>query len=45
LVTLQLKKTAEELNEALATKDEIGQRCRELDMQVCTEIQGRGREW
>uniref|UniRef100_A0A8C5CIA1 Uncharacterized protein n=1 Tax=Gadus morhua TaxID=8049 RepID=A0A8C5CIA1_GADMO len=30
----QLKKTAEELNEALATKDEIGQRCRELDMQA-----------
>ncbi|XP_068190306.1 protein Hook homolog 3 isoform X1 [Antennarius striatus] len=30
----QLKKTAEELNDALATKDEISQRCRELDMQV-----------
>ncbi|XP_061732680.1 protein Hook homolog 3 isoform X4 [Nerophis ophidion] len=30
----QLKKTAEELNEALATKEEIAQRCRELDMQV-----------
>ena len=38
LVTFQLKKTAEELNEALATKDEIAQRCRELDMQVCTAI-------
>uniref|UniRef100_A0A8C5N8G9 Protein Hook homolog 3 n=1 Tax=Gouania willdenowi TaxID=441366 RepID=A0A8C5N8G9_GOUWI len=31
---LQLKKTAEELNEALSTKEEIAQRCRELDMQV-----------
>jgi len=30
----QLKKTAEDLNEALATKEEIAQRCRELDMQV-----------
>ncbi|KAG7250582.1 hypothetical protein CRUP_001865, partial [Coryphaenoides rupestris] len=29
----QLKKTAEDLNEALATKEEIAQRCRELDMQ------------
>lgn len=30
----QLKKTAEELNDALAAKEEISQRCRELDMQV-----------
>ncbi|XP_071322819.1 protein Hook homolog 3 isoform X2 [Trachinotus anak] len=30
----QLKKTVEELNDALATKEEIAQRCRELDMQV-----------
>ncbi|XP_044031214.1 protein Hook homolog 3 isoform X3 [Siniperca chuatsi] len=30
----QLKKTAEELNDALATKEEISQRCRELDMQA-----------
>ncbi|XP_030639800.1 protein Hook homolog 3 [Chanos chanos] len=30
----QLKKTVEELNEALATKEEIAQRCHELDMQV-----------
>uniref|UniRef100_A0A8C4S7Y2 Hook microtubule tethering protein 3 n=1 Tax=Erpetoichthys calabaricus TaxID=27687 RepID=A0A8C4S7Y2_ERPCA len=30
----QLKKTTEELNEALAAKDEIAQRCHELDMQV-----------
>uniref|UniRef100_A0A8P4GNN4 Calponin-homology (CH) domain-containing protein n=1 Tax=Dicentrarchus labrax TaxID=13489 RepID=A0A8P4GNN4_DICLA len=30
----QLKKTVEELNDALATKEEISQRCRELDMQV-----------
>uniref|UniRef100_G3Q0C7 Calponin-homology (CH) domain-containing protein n=1 Tax=Gasterosteus aculeatus aculeatus TaxID=481459 RepID=G3Q0C7_GASAC len=29
----QLKKTAEELNDALSTKEEISQRCRELDMQ------------
>uniref|UniRef100_A0A8C6LVD0 Hook microtubule tethering protein 3 n=1 Tax=Nothobranchius furzeri TaxID=105023 RepID=A0A8C6LVD0_NOTFU len=29
-----LKKTAEELNDALATKEEISQRCRELDQQV-----------
>ncbi|XP_053227649.1 protein Hook homolog 3 [Podarcis raffonei] len=32
----QLKKTTEELNEALATKEEISQRCHELDMQVAT---------
>ncbi|XP_047425428.1 protein Hook homolog 3 isoform X4 [Mugil cephalus] len=30
----QLKKTVEDLNDALATKEEISQRCRELDMQV-----------
>ncbi|KAF5909493.1 protein Hook 3 isoform X3, partial [Clarias magur] len=30
----QLKKTAEELNDALASKEEIAQRCHELDMQV-----------
>ncbi|KAM9734510.1 protein Hook homolog 3 isoform 4-T4 [Menidia menidia] len=30
----QLKKTVEELNDALSTKEEIAQRCRELDMQV-----------
>uniref|UniRef100_A0AAV2IXZ3 Calponin-homology (CH) domain-containing protein n=1 Tax=Knipowitschia caucasica TaxID=637954 RepID=A0AAV2IXZ3_KNICA len=30
----QYKKTVEELNEALSTKEEISQRCRELDMQV-----------
>ncbi|XP_051268664.1 protein Hook homolog 3 isoform X2 [Dicentrarchus labrax] len=30
----QLKKTVEELNDALATKEEISQRCRELDMQA-----------
>lgn len=33
-VCSQLKKTAEELNDALSTKEEIAQRCRELDMQV-----------
>ncbi|XP_016121715.1 protein Hook homolog 3-like [Sinocyclocheilus grahami] len=31
----QLKKTVEDLNDALATKEEIAQRCHELDMQVC----------
>nr|XP_055054040.1 protein Hook homolog 3 isoform X2 [Misgurnus anguillicaudatus] len=30
----QLKKTVEDLNEALSTKEEIAQRCHELDMQV-----------
>ncbi|XP_041050234.1 protein Hook homolog 3 isoform X1 [Carcharodon carcharias] len=30
----QLKKTTEELNEALAAKEEISQRCHELDMQA-----------
>ncbi|XP_077101610.1 protein Hook homolog 3-like isoform X2 [Siphateles boraxobius] len=30
----QLKKTAEELSDALATKEEIAQRCHELDMQA-----------
>ncbi|KAM4709171.1 protein Hook homolog 3 isoform 2-T2 [Discoglossus pictus] len=30
----QFKKTTEELNEALAAKEEIAQRCHELDMQV-----------
>ena len=38
----QLKKTTEELNEALSTKEEIAQRCHELDMQVsflyCTNL-------
>lgn len=34
LLCFQFKKTVEELNDALATKDEISQRCRELDMQV-----------
>ncbi|GAA6085815.1 protein Hook homolog 3 isoform X1, partial [Tachysurus ichikawai] len=30
----QLKKTVEELNDALASKEEIAQRCHELDMQA-----------
>uniref|UniRef100_A0A671RZB8 Protein Hook homolog 3-like n=1 Tax=Sinocyclocheilus anshuiensis TaxID=1608454 RepID=A0A671RZB8_9TELE len=30
----QLKKTVEDLNDALASKEEIAQRCHELDMQV-----------
>ncbi|KAL0963224.1 hypothetical protein UPYG_G00351360 [Umbra pygmaea] len=30
----QLKKTVEELNDALATREEIAQRCHELDMQA-----------
>uniref|UniRef100_A0A669DB36 Protein Hook homolog 3 n=1 Tax=Oreochromis niloticus TaxID=8128 RepID=A0A669DB36_ORENI len=34
LICFQLKKTVEELNDALATKEEIAQRCRELDLQV-----------
>lgn len=34
LMCTQLKKTVEELNDALATKEEISQRCRELDLQV-----------
>ncbi|KAK2527673.1 hypothetical protein Q9233_007798 [Columba guinea] len=34
----QLKKTTEELNEALATKEEIAQRCHELDMQRTNRI-------
>uniref|UniRef100_A0A673I9H6 Protein Hook homolog 3 n=1 Tax=Sinocyclocheilus rhinocerous TaxID=307959 RepID=A0A673I9H6_9TELE len=34
----QLKKTVEDLNDALATKEEIAQRCHELDMQVCAVI-------
>lgn len=33
-VSNQLKKTSEELNEALSAKEEIAQRCHELDMQV-----------
>lgn len=35
----QLKKTVEELNDALASKEEIAQRCHELDMQVNTSAQ------
>ncbi|KAG7268480.1 hypothetical protein CRUP_037876 [Coryphaenoides rupestris] len=38
----QLKKTAEDLNEALATKEEIAQRCRELDMQVTALQEEKG---
>uniref|UniRef100_A0A672JZ97 Protein Hook homolog 3 n=1 Tax=Sinocyclocheilus grahami TaxID=75366 RepID=A0A672JZ97_SINGR len=34
----QLKKTVEDLNDALATKEEIAQRCHELDMQVRTRL-------
>uniref|UniRef100_A0A672JZ61 Hook microtubule tethering protein 3 n=1 Tax=Sinocyclocheilus grahami TaxID=75366 RepID=A0A672JZ61_SINGR len=37
----QLKKTVEDLNDALATKEEIAQRCHELDMQVRTRLQSR----
>jgi hypothetical protein len=33
-VSNQLKKTTEELHEALSAKEEIAQRCHELDMQV-----------
>ncbi|XP_048378352.1 protein Hook homolog 3 isoform X2 [Stegostoma tigrinum] len=38
----QLKKTTEELNEALAAKEEISQRCHELDMQVATLQEEKG---
>ncbi|XP_064873222.1 protein Hook homolog 3-like isoform X1 [Oncorhynchus nerka] len=38
----QLKKTVEDLNEALATKEEIAQRCHELDMQVAALQEERG---
>nr|XP_015832512.2 protein Hook homolog 3 isoform X2 [Nothobranchius furzeri] len=39
----QLKKTAEELNDALATKEEISQRCRELDQQALRVQEERDR--
>uniref|UniRef100_A0A6Q2XDM4 Protein Hook homolog 3 n=2 Tax=Esox lucius TaxID=8010 RepID=A0A6Q2XDM4_ESOLU len=38
----QLKKTVEELSEALATKEEIAQRCHELDMQVAALQEEKG---
>lgn len=41
----QYKKTVEELNDALATKEEISQRCRELDMQVGLRRMGLVRLW
>lgn len=45
-----MKKTTEELNEAFAAKEEIAQRCHELDMQVsiCETIyrgQAKGPMW
>uniref|UniRef100_A0A6Q2XEV3 Hook microtubule tethering protein 3 n=1 Tax=Esox lucius TaxID=8010 RepID=A0A6Q2XEV3_ESOLU len=39
---LTLKKTVEELSEALATKEEIAQRCHELDMQVAALQEEKG---
>ncbi|XP_056875364.1 protein Hook homolog 3 isoform X3 [Takifugu flavidus] len=39
----QLKKTVEELNDALATKEEISQRCRELDLQALRVQEERDR--
>uniref|UniRef100_A0A1A7WCC5 Protein Hook homolog 3 n=1 Tax=Iconisemion striatum TaxID=60296 RepID=A0A1A7WCC5_9TELE len=39
----QLKKTVEELNDALATKEEISQRCRELDQQALRVQEERDR--
>ncbi|RVE65617.1 hypothetical protein OJAV_G00118560 [Oryzias javanicus] len=39
----QLKKTVEELNDVLATKEEIAQRCRELDMQALLAQEERDR--
>uniref|UniRef100_A0AAR2J7I9 Protein Hook homolog 3 n=1 Tax=Pygocentrus nattereri TaxID=42514 RepID=A0AAR2J7I9_PYGNA len=38
----QLKKTLEELNDALASKEEIAQRCHELDMQVSSLLEEKG---
>uniref|UniRef100_A0A8C7NYD4 Calponin-homology (CH) domain-containing protein n=1 Tax=Oncorhynchus mykiss TaxID=8022 RepID=A0A8C7NYD4_ONCMY len=38
----QLKKTVEDLNDALVTKEEIAQRCHELDMQVAALQEERG---
>ncbi|XP_067114098.1 protein Hook homolog 3 isoform X2 [Osmerus mordax] len=38
----QLKKTAEELSDALSTKEEIAQRCHELDMQVAALQEEKG---
>ncbi|XP_037389563.1 protein Hook homolog 3 isoform X5 [Pygocentrus nattereri] len=38
----QLKKTLEELNDALASKEEIAQRCHELDMQVAALQEEKG---
>lgn len=38
----QLKKTVEELSDALATKEEIAQRCHELDMQVAALQEEKG---
>ncbi|KAM6985886.1 protein Hook homolog 3 [Aplochiton taeniatus] len=38
----QLKKAVEELNDALATKEEIAQRCHELDMQVAALQEEKG---
>uniref|UniRef100_A0A8C7EZW7 Protein Hook homolog 3 n=1 Tax=Oncorhynchus kisutch TaxID=8019 RepID=A0A8C7EZW7_ONCKI len=39
---LCLKKTVEDLNDALVTKEEIAQRCHELDMQVAALQEERG---
>ncbi|XP_038155267.1 protein Hook homolog 3 isoform X1 [Cyprinodon tularosa] len=39
----ELKKTVEELNDALATKEEIAQRCRELDLQALHAQEERDR--
>jgi len=33
---LQLKRTMDELNSAIEAKEELMQRCHELDHQVCT---------
>uniref|UniRef100_A0AAZ3RUF0 Protein Hook homolog 3 n=1 Tax=Oncorhynchus tshawytscha TaxID=74940 RepID=A0AAZ3RUF0_ONCTS len=38
----ELKKTVEDLNDALVTKEEIAQRCHELDMQVAALQEERG---
>lgn len=38
---LKLKRAVEELNEVIAEKEELKQRCQELDLQVTTFFQVR----
>lgn len=39
-IAVQLKKTMEELAEVMAEKEELAQRCQELDIQVCLCLSG-----